>query len=78
MVTLVATVIIETDDPRLCPATINPNDRDGLRQAVLAALPTINRVIAIQSEADAQLMFFAHDKAKRAHRWPRSPSAAMH
>lgn len=59
---IVAMVVLETDDVRLCPFA----DAVALRAAVVAALPGLSRVIAVMSEPEARLMIGAHMMASAA------------
>lgn len=72
-------VLIETDDPRLDPSTINVNTTKAtatLRQAVIDNLPSLTRVVAVMPEENARLMMSTHDLLSEAvghpaHRPPR-------
>lgn len=61
---IAAIVVIETDDGRLTGAT--RSGVAGLRDAVIAGLPGLSRVIGIMSEPEARLMLGAHVTAMRA------------
>lgn len=62
MTQIVAMVVLETDDVRVCPFA----DATLLRSAVVEALPSLSRVIAIMSEPEARLMIGAHLMAAEA------------
>jgi hypothetical protein len=59
---IVAMVVLEVEDPLLCPRT----DVAVLRAAVVAALPGLSRVMAIMGESEARLMMGAHQMALQA------------
>lgn len=65
---LAVMVIIETDDERLAPETIDLSTAAktaAIRRAVVANLPNLTRVVMVMPEEAARLMLFAHNQAAR-------------
>lgn len=78
---LAVMVIIETDDPRLDPDTIDVSTVDAtiaLRSAVIDNLASLTRVVMVLHEPEAHLMVRAHAIAARSagldHLFERPPS----
>lgn len=63
---IAAMVLFETDDSRLFPENLNVSSvaaTEALRTAVVAALPSLTRVVMVLSEEHARLMCAAHAMA---------------
>ena len=65
---IVVMVQLETDDPRLIPEAISdgtPKDPTVVREAVVAALPSVQRVLLLMHEKHARMMVEGHINAMR-------------
>jgi len=61
---IVALVLLHSDDPRLRDIDVSTKAATAsLRQAVIDALPSLTRVVAVLPESEARLMLRAHDIA---------------
>jgi hypothetical protein len=66
MPSFAVTVLIETDDPRIDPGKLQTvSGVAAMRRAIIENLPKLTRVVAVQPEEEARLMFAAHDMACR-------------